>query len=241
MASQKSPEPFTKIPEHIAIIMDGNGRWANQRGLPRLAGHSAGTKNVKTILRACVEFGVKYLTLYAFSTENWTRPEDEVGGLMKLLHDSIENEFNEIHREGVRVLHIGNLEGLEKGLQSKIRNVVEQTKDNTRITFILAINYGGRDEMLHAIKQMMQAGVSPDALTPELVSRHLYTAGVPDPDLVIRTSGEQRTSNFLLWQSVYSEWYFPPMLWPDFNKEALREAILEFGRRKRRFGGLNSE
>jgi len=218
--------------------MDGNGRWARKRGLPRIAGHRAGTENLRTIIRAAVDFGIKYLTLYAFSTENWARPKAEVTGLMNILADVIDKEMAELHKEGVRLLHIGHLEGLPADLQEKVRGAIEMTKDNQRITLVIAFNYGGRDEIIHAVKRILQDGVSPDEVDTDLLSSYMFTAGVPDPDLVIRTSGEQRTSNFLTWQSVYSEWYFPKVFWPDFDEDELRKAIDIYAGRERRFGGL---
>ncbi len=236
--SEETPQEFVKVPEHIAIIMDGNGRWAKARGLPRIAGHRAGTENLRTIIQACVDFGVKYLTMFAFSTENWSRPKAEVTGLMHILAEMIDQEVAKLNEEGARLIHIGHLAGLPKSLQEKVRNAVELTKDNEKITILLAFNYGGRDEIITAFKHMLEDGVSPEDVDEELVSRYMFTKGVPDPDLMIRTSGEQRTSNFLTWQSVYSELYFPSVYWPDFDKEELRKAIVEFGNRDRRYGGL---
>ena len=225
-----------RIPVHVAIIMDGNGRWARARGLPRLAGHRAGTENLREIIEACVEFGVKYLTIYAFSTENWGRPVDEVEGLMNIFDDVFTRELDEMNRQGVQLRHIGRLDGVRKSMVKKIENGVERTKNNDRLILNVAFNYGGRDEIVHTIKKIIEAGVTPEEVTPELVEQYLYSTGTPDPDLVIRTSGEKRTSNFLLWQSAYSEWYFPEVYWPDFGREQLLEAIKEFSQRERRFG-----
>lgn len=224
------------IPQHVAIIMDGNGRWAKARGLPRMAGHRAGTENLRRIIEGCVEFGVKVLTIYAFSTENWERPSEEVKGLLSILEDVIDRELAELHRNGVQLRHIGRLEGLSPFLQKKVKQAVALTRENNRLILNVAFNYGGRDELIYAIRRMIAEGLTPEAVDEPMVSRHLFTAGQPDPDLVIRTSGEQRTSNFLLWQSAYSEWYFPPVFWPDFNKEELRKALWEYSRRERRFG-----
>ncbi|MCL5429715.1 MAG: isoprenyl transferase [Chloroflexi bacterium] len=235
MAKDKPKLP-DQVPQHIAIIMDGNGRWAKQRGLPRLAGHRAGTDNLRRIIEACVEFGVKYLTIYAFSTENWGRPEDEVSGLMSIFDEVFERELTELHRQGVQLRHLGRLEGLRESLREKVRNGLELTKNNNRLVLNVAFNYGGRDEIVHAIKSMLKESMAPGAVTEDLVSRYLYTSGIPDPDLVIRTSGEQRISNFLIWQAAYAEWVFPETLWPDFGREELLAAIQEFGRRERRFG-----
>ena len=239
MTVQEKTKSFDKVPQHIAIIMDGNGRWAKARGLPRLAGHRAGTENLRTIIQAGVDFGIQYLTFYAFSTENWSRPKAEVEGLMKILADVFDREAAELHRQGARLIHIGHLDGLPPNLQEKVRNAVEMTSGNERITVVLAFNYGGRDEIVHAVKRLLKDQVDPEKVDQDLLSEYMFTAGIPDPELVIRTSGEQRTSNFLTWQSVYSEWYFPKVYWPDFNKEELAKAIEEFGNRDRRFGGLN--
>lgn len=218
--------------------MDGNGRWAKARGLPRVSGHRAGTENLRPIIRASAEFGIQYLTLYAFSTENWNRPKAEIEGLMRILSDVIDKEMDELNEEGARLLHIGHLKGLSKTLQEKVRHAIELTKDNQRITIVLAFNYGGRDEIIHAVKNMLKDEVDPEDVDEVLVSQYMFTADIPDPDLVIRTSGERRTSNFLTWQSVYSEWYFPDVYWPDFDKEELRKALEAYNNRERRFGGL---
>ncbi len=231
----KLPE---RIPEHIAIIMDGNGRWARERGLPRLAGHRAGTENLRKIIEASVEFGVKFLTIYAFSTENWERPEAEVEGLMNIFDDVFDRELAELHRQGAQLRHIGRMEGIRKSMQEKIRRGIELTKDNDRLILNVAFNYGGRDEILHVIQKIIEDGVRPEEVTAELVSGYLYTCDCPDPDLVIRTSGEQRISNFLLWQAAYAEWIFPKIYWPDFGREELLEAIWEYSQRERRFGGV---
>lgn len=220
--------------------MDGNGRWAKQRGLPRLAGHRAGTENLRRVIRACVEFGIQYLTIYAFSTENWGRPEEEVSGLMHIVEDVIDRELGELHREGVRLRHIGRLERLNPTLREKVVKAVELTKNNQRLTLSIAFNYGGRDEIVCAIRGMMEDGVLPDQVDDQTVSRYLFTAGTPDPDLIIRTSGEMRVSNFLIWQGAYSEWYVTPVYWPDFDKEELRKAIINYGQRDRRYGRLSA-
>jgi undecaprenyl diphosphate synthase len=238
MTTESPSLPFDNIPRHVAIIMDGNGRWAKQRGLPRVAGHRAGTENLRAIIRASAEFGIQYLTLYAFSTENWSRPRAEIDGLMRILSDVIDREMGELHKEGARLVHIGHLDGLSDVLQKKVRQAIEMTKDNQRITIVLAFNYGGRDEIITGIKHMLKDGVDPESVDAELVSQYMFTKDLPDPDLVIRTSGEHRTSNFLTWQTVYSEWYFSPVYWPDFDKEELRKAIEDYNTRSRRFGGL---
>lgn len=232
-AEKKGP-----IPAHVAIIMDGNGRWAKARGLPRLAGHRAGTQNLRPIIRAAALAGIKYLTFYAFSTENWNRPREEVSGLMKLLDEFIDKETQALHAEGARLLHIGHLEGLPPTLQKKVEEAIALTSGNTRITVILAFNYGGRDEIVSAVRRLLAQGLPAEAIDEQALSGAMFTAGIPDPDLIIRTSGELRTSNFLTWQSVYSEWAFPKVNWPDFSEEDLTNILREFARRDRRFGGL---
>jgi len=227
-----------KIPTHIAIIMDGNGRWALARGLPRLAGHRAGTENLRRIIEACIEFGIKYLTIYAFSTENWGRPQEEVAGLMRILEDVIDRELQELHDQGVQLRHIGRLDRLNPLLREKVLHAVEFTRHNTRLVLNVAFNYGGRDEIVCAVQRIIADGVPPEKVNDQLLSQYLFTAGVPDPDLIIRTSGELRGSNFLIWQGAYSEWYFTPTYWPDFSKEELLQALHEFAQRERRYGGL---
>jgi undecaprenyl diphosphate synthase len=241
LAKEKENKLPKQIPTHVAIIMDGNGRWAKARGLPRLAGHRAGTENLRRIIEACVEFGVRYLTIYAFSTENWGRPIDEVEGLMNIFDDVFDRELNELHRQGAQLRHVGKLDGVRPSFVEKIRRGVELTKNNDRLILNVAFNYGGRDEIIHVVQKMIEDGVAPDEVTSERIEQYLYTAGSPDPDLVIRTSGEKRTSNFLLWQSAYSEWYFPKVYWPDFGREQLLEAIQEYSRRERRFGLVPSK
>ena len=218
------------------MIMDGNGRWALSRGLPRLAGHKAGTENLRRVIRATAEFGVKYLTIYAFSTENWGRPPEDVKGLMYILEDVIDRELAELNKEGVQLRHIGRLERLAPTLQEKVLDAIELTKNNDRLVLNVAFNYGGRDEIVNAIQNIMKDGIAPEDVTDALVSRYLYTAGVPDPDLIIRTSGELLVSNFLIWQAAYSEWYVTPTYWPDFRREAFLAALHDYQRRDRRFG-----
>jgi len=225
-----------QIPTHIAIIMDGSGRLARRRGLPRIAGHRAGAENLRRIINACVEFNVKILTIYAFSTENWGRPESEVRGLMKIFARVLDQELGDLHRQGVCLHHLGDLTGVDPTLQEKVRNVLELTRHNDRLILNIAFNYGGRAEILHAMRQMLADNVSPDELTEELVSSYLFTRGLPDPDLVIRTSGELRISNFLIWQAAYAEYYPTPAYWPDFGREELYEAIVAYNKRERRFG-----
>jgi undecaprenyl diphosphate synthase len=216
--------------------MDGNGRWAKARGLPRLAGHRAGTENLRRILRACVKHGVKILTLYAFSTENWGRPAEEVRGLMTILEQVIEHELKELHQEGVRINHIGRQAGISPRLQKKIKQAVELTRANTTLTLNVALNYGGRQEIIDAIRRIIQDGIQPDQIDDALLSQYLYTAGQPDPDLIVRTSGEMRVSNFLIWQGAYAELYVTPTYWPDFDENELQLALDHYASRERRFG-----
>jgi undecaprenyl diphosphate synthase len=218
--------------------MDGNGRWAISRGLPRLAGHRAGTENLRRIITACTEFGVKFLTIYAFSTENWGRPREEVDGLMHILEDVIDKELAELNKEGVQLRHIGRLERLDPKLQEKVLEAIELTKNNNRLVLNVAFNYGGRDEIICAIQRIIKDGIKTEDVTSDLVSQYMFTAGIPDPDLIIRTSGELRVSNFLIWQGAYSEWYVTSVFWPDFDKEELRKALDTFAKRDRRYGGL---
>ena len=230
---------LTGIPAHVGIIMDGNGRWAAERGLPRLAGHRAGTENLRRILEASVEFGIKILTIYAFSTENWQRPDSEVQGLLGILEQMLKREVKNLHRNGVRLRHLGRTEGLSRGLREEIGKAIDLTRDNTRITLNVAFNYGGRMEIVDACRRLLADKVDPTRVDEALLSSYLYTAGQADPDLIIRTSGEMRLSNFLVWQAAYAEYYCAPTYWPDFDKEELRKALLAYGQRKRRFGGLN--
>ncbi len=230
--------PPDKVPTHVAIIMDGNGRWARQRGLPRLAGHRAGTENLRRVLRACVEFGVEILTIYAFSTENWGRPEEEVSGLMNIVRDVIDRELLELHKEGVRLRHIGDLSRIDPDLKEKVFKAIDLTKDNDKLILNIAFNYGGRAEIIHAVREIVKAGHSPEEITEDLLNHYLYTGDLPDPDLIVRTSGELRLSNFLIWQAAYAEYYFPEVYWPDFDREEFRKALLHFADRDRRYGRL---
>ena len=232
--------PAERVPRHIAVIMDGNGRWAKKRGLPRLLGHRQGTENLRRIIKACVRAGVRYLTIYAFSTENWGRPQDELKGLMQIFNDAFVNEISELVREGVRILHIGQREGIPADLLNKIDQAVERSKDNDRLILSVGLNYGGRNEIMHAVRKIVASGVAPEEVTEALISESLFTAGTPDPDLVIRTSGEYRISNFLLWQSAYAEWDFLDTLWPDFGVEELYASIERYAKRDRRFGKLSA-
>lgn len=231
---------ITRIPYHVGIIMDGNGRWAQARGLPRVAGHRAGTENIRRVLRAATELGIKVLTIYAFSTENWARPPAEVNALMRLLGEVINRELDELHRNGVCIRHSGRLEGIAPHLQREIQRAVSLTCQNERIILNVAFNYGGRAEIVDAVRHLMRDGHPPEAVTEELISRYLYTGGLPDVDLIIRTGGEYRLSNFLIWQAAYAEYYATPTFWPDFDEDELAKAILEYGRRERRFGKVTS-
>lgn len=218
--------------------MDGNGRWAEKRGLTRLQGHRAGVENIREIIETLAVHGIKYATLYAFSTENWRRPEAEVNGLFHILEEIIVKEAQALHKNNVRIRHIGSLEGFSPKLQASINEALQLTAANTGMTLGIALNYGGRAEILNAVRRMAAAGVNPNELTEASFQQFLYTHDFPDVDLVIRTGGEFRTSNLLIWQTVYSEYYFTPVLWPDFNKQELEKALLAYSQRQRRFGGL---
>jgi undecaprenyl diphosphate synthase len=222
------------------MIMDGNGRWAAQRGLPRIAGHERGTDNIRRITHAAGEVGIRYLTLWAFSTENWRRPADEIQGIMRILGEAIERETEELHRQGAQLRHIGSLEGLAPDLRQSVLDAIDLTKDNDRLILTLAFNYGGRQEIIHAIRTIVASGISPDEIDDDIVARHLFTCDTPDPDLIVRTSGEYRMSNFLLWQAAYAELHFTPVLWPDFGPDDLRAAVLDYSRRERRFGHISA-
>ena len=225
-------------PRHVAIIMDGNGRWANKRGLPRLAGHKAGGDNIRPVVSIFADRGVRYLTLYMFSTENWNRPRIEVTGLLDLLATKIDRETRAFHQENVRLLHLGRLDRLSRNLREKVQAAVELTRNNSGLTLCLAFDYGGRDEIVQAARSIASAGISSDKIDESVLARHLYLPDVPDPDLVVRTGGESRLSNFLLWQAAYSELYFTPVLWPDFGEKDIDEALSEYRSRQRRFGKI---
>jgi undecaprenyl diphosphate synthase len=232
---------FTRVPVHVAIIMDGNGRWAKQRGWPRIRGHHAGTENIRRILESCAEVGIQMLTLYAFSTENWSRPTDEVQGLMGILEMMLKREVKELHKNGVQLRHIGRLDGIAPDLAQQVRDAIELTKNNTRIVLNVAFNYGGRAEILDAVRQIVADGVSPDQIDEALFGKYLYTRDGPDPDLVIRTAGEMRLSNFLIWQSAYAEYYSTPKYWPDFDREELLQALEAYDQRVRKFGKTSDQ
>ena len=223
-------------PQHVAMIMDGNGRWARQRGLPRLAGHRAGTENIRRIVEACVEQEIGYLTLYAFSTENWRRPSAEVQGLLRILGEVIERETPELDRQGVQIRHIGSLEGVPPELVRAIDYALRTTQHNSRLVLSVAFNYGSRAEIVEAVRRIVAAGTLPADVTEELISANLYTGECPDPDLIIRTAGEARLSNYLLWQAAYAEFWFTPVFWPDFDEDVFYEALTDYSRRKRKFG-----
>jgi undecaprenyl diphosphate synthase len=229
-------------PRHVAIVMDGNGRWAKERGLPRSEGHRAGTAAVQRVVEACREFGIRYLTLYAFSTENWKRPPSEVRALMSLLRGFLDEHLEDLLKNGIRLNVIGQVERLPRLVRSRLQRVIERTAHGTEGTLTLALSYGSRTEIADAARRIAQeakAGtLAPEDITEETIASHLYTADLPDPDLVIRTAGEKRLSNFLLWQLSYAEFWFTDLCWPDFDREVLRQALEEFGHRQRRFGGL---
>jgi undecaprenyl diphosphate synthase len=226
------------LPNHVAIIVDGNGRWAEQRGLPRFEGHLAGLKSVRSTIRCLNQYQIKYVTLYLFSTENWNRSQDEVTTLLRLLEEAVDKETQELHKQGVKIRHLGRPEGLPQGLQQAINRAIELTKNNTGMTLSLAINYGGRTEILDAVCSIIAEGVPPQSINEKLFNNYLYTAGLPDVDLIIRTGGELRISNFLIWQATYSEYYFTDVLWPDFDEKEIKKALLSYSQRQRRFGGL---
>ncbi len=234
-----------EIPTHIAIIMDGNGRWAKRRGLPRVAGHKRGVDTVREIVEACAEIGVKYLTLYTFSTENWKRPKDEVSTLMRLLLNSLRNRVNELNENDIRLTTIGNIDSLPTEVQNQLKIDIKRTQNNKKMVLNLALSYSGRWELLEAIKKIVeshdQGKIDIDDITENLISQNLTTKDMPDPDLVIRTSGEFRVSNFLLWQIAYSEFVITETLWPDFSKDDLYNAIQIFQKRERRFGKVSEQ
>jgi len=229
------PDP-ARLPRHVAVIMDGNGRWAKARGLPRMAGHRAGTEALRRLIEGCVEFGVPMLTIYAFSTENWKRPAHEVRALLYLLQEVIDRQLDELDEAGVQIRHIGWLDGVPPHLQAAIGRAIERTAANERLTLCVAFNYGARAEIVRAVRAVLAEGPPPDEVDEAYLERHLETAGLPDPDLIVRTSGEMRLSNFLLWQAAYSEFYVTDVLWPDFDREALRGALVSYAARERRYG-----
>ena len=225
-------------PQHVAIIMDGNGRWAGKRGLPRMMGHRAGGDNIHRVVKIFARYGVKYLTLYAFSTENWNRPAIEVAGLLDLLARRIHKESQVFHRENIRLLYLGRLDNLSPRLRQKVAAAVELTSNNAGLTLCLAFDYGGRDEIVQAVRHVINERIPADEIDEAGFSQYLNTRGIPDPDLIIRTGGELRLSNFLIWQAAYSELYFSPVLWPEFGQKEIDEALSEYSRRQRRFGSV---
>lgn len=234
----KTIEENTSVPNHVAIIMDGNRRWAEQRGLPGLEGHRNGLENMRSVIGYLGQHQVKYVTIYAFSTENWNRPRDEVEGLLRLLQERIDKEALEFHSKNVKLRHLGGSEGLSPSLRVSINKALELTKNNTGMTLSFAFNYGGRSEILHAVRQLINEGVPPEKIDENLFNSYLYTDGLPDVDLLIRTGGELRISNFLIWQTAYSEYYFTEVLWPDFGQKEIEKALLAYSQRQRRFGRL---
>lgn len=232
---------MNRIPAHIAIIMDGNGRWAKQRKRPRLFGHNAGMRALHTTVKTASDIGVKVLTVYAFSTENWKRSEEEVSGLMKLAVEYYEKEIDELHENNVKTRIIGDPERLPKAVREATAMGIEKTKNNTGLILNIALNYGGRDEIVHAVREMVKAGLTPDEITEESISTYLYTAGLPDPDIMLRTGGEKRLSNFMLWQNSYAEFIFDDIWWPDFDADALYRIIETYQQRDRRYGGVKEQ
>lgn len=226
-----------KLPEHIAIIMDGNGRWAKNRALPRTAGHAAGSKKFKEIARYCNKIGIKHLTVYAFSTENWRRPKEEVDAIMNIFRDYLKDSAN-FKSENIKLEFIGDRTGMPEDIVELMAQAEFDSKDATGLKCYMAINYGGRDELVHAVRDIVKEGIAPEDITEDIISSHIYTKHYPDPELIIRPSGEYRLSNFLIWQSAYSEFWFSDILWPDFTPEDLEKAIDDYNKRNRRFGGV---
>lgn len=241
MDSAESSPSSPEVPNHVAIIMDGNGRWANERGLSRMEGHEAGTENIRRILRRAAEHGVRYLTFWAFSTENWRRPEEEVAGLMGILGRALISETDELHRQGAQLRHIGDLNALDPDLAATVIQAMDLTAHNDRIVLTIAFNYGGRQELIQAVQRMIRDNVDPNTVSEETFQRYLYMPDLPDADLIIRTSGEYRLSNFLLWQGAYSELYFTAKYWPDFSSADFDDALADFGSRERRFGATSAQ
>ena len=238
-ASESPAVAASRMPRHVAIIMDGNGRWATSRDMSRSEGHRAGVGNIRRTIKAFAEAGVEYLTLYAFSTENWGRPTDEVDALISMILDVIGPESENLHQEGVRIKHIGSLERLPDDLSRAIQSSIQMTKLNSRLTLCVAFNYGSRTEIINAVRKMLADGVKPDRVDEEFFGSYLDTADIPDPDLIIRTAGEMRLSNFLLWQAAYAEFYCTSALWPDFDQTEVEKALHSYAARERRFGRLD--
>jgi undecaprenyl diphosphate synthase len=226
------------LPQHVAIIMDGNGRWAKKRGLSRIEGHRAGTENIHRVAEIFAEYKIKYLTLFAFSTENWNRPSNEVKGILKILSDRLDPEIKRLHEKNIRVRHLGRLDALSPELQKKIKAAIELTSNNTGGTLTMAFDYGGRAEIVEAARRLLSDRIPAEDVTEDSFKKYLYAPDMPDPDLIIRTSGETRLSNFLLWQAAYSELYFTDVLWPDFNRAEIDKALADYKSRQRRFGRI---
>jgi undecaprenyl diphosphate synthase len=229
---------IARLPKHVAFIMDGNGRWAKKRGLPRIEGHRAGIAGTRKVVERLGDYGIRYVTLYSFSTENWKRPREEVSGLLKILEESITKEAAKFHEKGVQIRHLGRHQKLPRQLNKLISEAIELTKNNGKMILNFAFNYGSRFEIVDAARSIAAQGIPPEKIGEKLFSQHLYTANLPDVDLVVRTGGDLRISNFLLWQSAYSEYYFTDVLWPDFNAEELDKALVSYSQRQRRFGKL---
>jgi undecaprenyl diphosphate synthase len=236
-----SHDGVANVPVHVAFIMDGNGRWAQKQNLPRISGHEVGVQRIQGILETLAPRGVKFVTLYAFSTENWARPQDEVDGIMDVFSEAVASQTEDLHKQNVRIVHVGKTENLSPGLRDAVVDAQRLTADNTRITLNIAFDYGGRAEILEAARRIIKDGINPDSIDEELFSQYLFTAHCPDPDLIIRTGGEQRISNFLLWQSAYSEMHYTSTLWPDLDAAELVQVLETFGSRRRRYGALNPE
>ena len=238
MATSSARKKIARLPNHVAIIMDGNGRWAKKHGLSRLEGHQAGAQNIRPVIKYLNQYHIKYVTLYGFSAENWGRPEDEVASLLQLFEETLNEYVSELHENGIKLRHLGRLEELPQGLQLAINKALALTKNNTGMTLSFALNYGGRLEILDAIRHIIDEGIPIQDIDEKLFNSYLYTTGLPDVDLVIRTGGEFRISNFLIWQVIYSEYYFTEVPWPDFNQKELEKTLLTYSQRQRRFGRL---
>ena len=230
--------PQDRLPRHVAIIMDGNGRWARNQHVPRLAGHKKGADSVEEIVDTAIYYGIPYITLFAFSTENWNRPREEIEGIFKLLEENLDNGIRIALEKKIKIHHLGSRDGLPGHIQEKIRKAIDLTNDNSNLNLGLAFNYGSRNELVKAVQHIVKSGINADNIDEALINRNLHTTDFPDPDLLIRTGGERRLSNFLLWQSAYAELYFTPVLWPDFNSKEFERALVDYSRRQRRFGGL---
>ncbi len=230
-----------ELPQHVAIVMDGNGRWAKKRHKPRLYGHKEGAVHVRDFVEAFAGYHIPYLTLYAFSTENWNRPRTEVEGIIRLFSENLDEAIKIAHKQNIRIRHLGKMDRLSPEIQKKAKAAIDMTKNNQGLTVNVAFNYGGRSEIVDAVQAIAGQKIKPQDIDENLFSRYLYTAGMPDPDLFIRTGGEMRLSNFLIWQSAYAELYFTPVLWPDFGQEELEKALIAFSKRQRRFGGLQPQ